>query len=166
MNDTESLVNEFALQMRGLHLPEPVSFWPPAPGWWFSGIIITLLFALLCLVLIRRCSRNQQTGGATVELNLCLREWRSDFDTDAYLGRVNVLLKRVAIEHHGRSCVARLYGSAWVDWLDSKSADPLSGVLREALADGCYQAGYPVEVEEIHREIQLWFRQFEEQSVA
>lgn len=39
-------------QLRDIHLPEPVSWWPPAPGWWILAVIIlaTLFFTVRWLV--------------------------------------------------------------------------------------------------------------------
>ncbi|MGV6806815.1 MAG: DUF4381 domain-containing protein [bacterium] len=35
-------------QLRDIHLPDPVAWWPPAPGWWLLGIVIAILI-LLCV---------------------------------------------------------------------------------------------------------------------
>ena len=33
------------LPLRDLHLPEPVGWWPPAPGWWILLLLVTTLLA-------------------------------------------------------------------------------------------------------------------------
>ena len=33
------------VNLKDIHLPPPVSFWPPAPGWWILAVLlITSLF--------------------------------------------------------------------------------------------------------------------------
>jgi hypothetical protein len=39
----------FAYQLRDIHGPDPVSWWPPAPGWWLLA-----LGTILCLWLLWR----------------------------------------------------------------------------------------------------------------
>jgi len=39
-------------ELRDIHLPAPVSWWPPAPGWWILSILVlaTLVFCLIWLI--------------------------------------------------------------------------------------------------------------------
>jgi hypothetical protein len=41
-------------QLRDIHLPDPVSWWPMAPGWWFLILACGLLSAALCRFIYRR----------------------------------------------------------------------------------------------------------------
>jgi len=41
-------------QLRDIHLPEPISWWPLAPGWWILIIASCLLLAWLINLLYRR----------------------------------------------------------------------------------------------------------------
>jgi len=45
------------LPLRDIHLPAPLSWWPPAPGWW---LLLTLLVAIALLggYLLHRYRRN------------------------------------------------------------------------------------------------------------
>ncbi|MGB5726303.1 MAG: DUF4381 domain-containing protein, partial [Thiogranum sp.] len=45
------------LPLRDIHLPDPLSWWPPAPGWW---LLLTLLVAIALLggYLLHRYRRN------------------------------------------------------------------------------------------------------------
>ena len=31
------------INLKDIRLPPPVSFWPPAPGWWISVVLILLI---------------------------------------------------------------------------------------------------------------------------
>ena len=28
------------VNLKDIHLPSPVSFWPPAPGWWILAVLL------------------------------------------------------------------------------------------------------------------------------
>lgn len=45
-------------QLRDIHLPEPISWWPPAPGWWLLAIIILALLFFTIRWLIKRRANN------------------------------------------------------------------------------------------------------------
>ena len=44
------------LPLRDLHLPNPVGWWPLAPGWWF---LIALALALMAWMFVRACRAHQ-----------------------------------------------------------------------------------------------------------
>lgn len=63
-------------QLRDIHLPPPVSWWPPAPGWW----ILALLAAFSCLMLGYRLRRRWQEQHYRREANAALIQLREGFD--------------------------------------------------------------------------------------
>ncbi|WP_461482342.1 DUF4381 domain-containing protein [Porticoccus sp.] len=46
-------------QLRDIHLPEPVGWWPPAPGWWLLALLLiaTLIFTVRWLIMHQRANR-------------------------------------------------------------------------------------------------------------
>jgi hypothetical protein len=109
------------LPLRDLHLPEPVSWWPPAIGWWL--LPLTLLgTAALAAWLIRRARR-------MTPVSLAIRELE-DLRADTALGpneklrRLSILLRRVALTLFPRQEIAGLAGDDWLRWLDETLGQP------------------------------------------
>jgi hypothetical protein len=105
-------------QLRDIHLPPSVSWWPPAPGWWIVGVIL-LVSALCAVVLIRRRIANRWRREALRELDT-LRAARlaQRQRPQASLNGLSVLLRRVAISRFPRDEVASLHGGPWLAFLD------------------------------------------------
>ena len=110
--------------LRDIHLPDPVSWWPLAPGWW----IIAGLAVLLIVLLVRRFRMRRQLRFARKELDRALAQWRVDKDSHRFAADVSVLLRRLAISRFGKLSVAGLTGTRWLDFLAAHS--------REEVADG------------------------------
>ncbi len=152
-------LEQFAQQMRGLHLPEPVShWWPLAAGWW---LLLLTLFVLLAISAGWFFSRRRQTTLSSLlssELHDAMQRWQNDGDTRAYLGCVNRLLKVMAVRTHGRTLVSRLSGDPWTAWLASVSKHQFSAPVAGALAVDCYRPDPDVDIPLVHGELQLWLR--------
>lgn len=56
-------------QLRDIHLPDPVSWWPPAPGWWILAIIVLTTLFFLSRWLIKRRANNCYRREAIQQLN-------------------------------------------------------------------------------------------------
>ena len=102
-------------QLRDIHLPDAISLWPLAPGWWIAGLLLILLLLVACNFLYRSKKRNRYRGLAVRELaNL-----DQYFEQPAlYLQHLNQLLKQTALANKSTTDIAALSGNEWLDFLD------------------------------------------------
>lgn len=102
-------------QLRDIHLPDAISFWPLAPGWWIVGLLLILLLLVVCNFLYRSKKRNRYRVLAVRELaNL-----DQYFGQPAlYLQHLNHLLKQTALATESTTDIAALSGNEWLDFLD------------------------------------------------
>ncbi len=56
-------------QLRDIQAPEPISWWPPAIGWWLLALMLTALTACAVISMLRYRRRNAWRRAA-------LQEWR------------------------------------------------------------------------------------------
>ncbi len=88
-------------------MPDPVAWWPPAPGWlWVAGVLLVILVAWGGHV-IRRWRTNAYRRVALVELAA----------DDLTVSRLFDVLKRVALVSFRRTEVAGLSGGEWIRFL-------------------------------------------------
>jgi len=99
-------------QLRDIHLPAPVAWWPPAPGWWVSLLLLMIAAGLVYVLHVRR-RRNHWRRRALAELAR-LRQAAPE----RMLPELSVLLRRVAISRYPRREVAALTGEEWLGFLD------------------------------------------------
>ena len=129
-------------QLRGLHLPDAINAWPPAPGWW---ILATIIIALLCgaiYLLNRWLQQNRYRRQAVTQLEL-LADSPLDKPRE-YLQQLNQLLKQTAITAYPNDDVAGLTGKAWLLFLDSRvNSQGFSQGPGQALAAGPYATEIP-----------------------
>jgi len=113
-----------AIPLRGLHLPEPVGWWPLAPGWW----VLLAMLVIACGLLVRAWLRRRAHSAARRKALRQLEESRSAFvyhGNPVVLGaEVSELLRRAMLAYAPRSEVAGLTGEDWLAWLDRDLETP------------------------------------------
>lgn len=121
-------------QLRDIHTPAPVSWWPPALGWWALALLLLLLFAFT-LWEWKRYQRNRWRRSALKELARLRDEGR-----DQVVREMSVLLRRVAISRYPREEVASLTGEAWLAFLDRPMGEesPFQSGIGRILLHGPY----------------------------
>ena len=83
------------LPLRDIHLPEPVSWWPPAPGWWLlAGLLI--LLAVGALLVWRWYRRGRLGRSARRALERVFVDYRHHGEPQRLLRELSVLLRRIA----------------------------------------------------------------------
>lgn len=105
------------LPLRDIHLPDPVSWWPPAPGWWLLAGLLILLAASV-LLMVRWYRRGRLGRSARSALERVFVDYRQHGDPQRLLRELSVLLRRIALSYFPRTEVASLSGEAWLAFLD------------------------------------------------
>lgn len=133
------------LPLRDIHVPEAVSWWPPAVGWWLLLVIIPVL----CYVLwwgFKKISR--RTAIKRAKKMLAVIENAEQCDNLHKLQQISMLLRRVAISVAPRRDCAALTGRDWLRYLDrSVEGTPFSEGVGRCLSDAQYRRTAPDDID-------------------
>lgn len=118
-----STINE--LNLRDIHLPDPVTWWPLAPGWW---IIIGLFLATLAAFLIfRKIHQSRALNRAIIdELETIKNHFNMNNNQYELIQSLSVLMRRSCISFYPRQETASLTGNDWLLYLDKTLPDSAS----------------------------------------
>lgn len=105
-------------QLRDIHAPEAIAWWPPAPGWWLVLLAVLLLAAALIAVYRQRQLSVRLRRDALAELAHIQRDFQQEGDVVGLAAQLSILLRRIAVARGDRVDVAGLSGSAWLRYLD------------------------------------------------
>jgi hypothetical protein len=130
------------LPLRDIQLPDAVSWWPPAYGWWLlAGLLLVLPWVIRRVTRSRRAP--QRSGDvralALRELDALEARYRRTGDARAAVAGVSVLLRRLALSLDSREQVAALTGAPWAHWLERHDASGAPGPAIVALQDAAYR---------------------------
>ncbi len=109
---------DIPLPLRDIHLPAPVSWWPPAPGWW-ALLALGLLLALTAWLCMRAWQRRQRRRDALAAFANIKQQFADNHDGVELVSELSVLLRRVSISYYPRGQIASLKGSEWLQFLDT-----------------------------------------------
>jgi len=141
-------------QLRDIHLPAPVSWWPPAPGWW---LLLALLLTLLLFGywLLRRRRQNAWRREALAQL----QQLRGSNEATT-AAQLSVLLRRVAISRYPQAEVASLTGEAWLAFLDKTLGEgsPFQSGPGRALLTGPYAATVDLDAPALLTLVERWIK--------
>lgn len=129
------------LQLRDIHLPETIDWWPPAMGWW---ILIILIPLLLVLVFLLYKKLTQRTAIKTAKKILEKIKQDTTTSDEQKLAELSTLLRRTVISVFPRSDAASLTGQDWLEFLDIPLNDQrFSKSVGTILTDSRYQKQKP-----------------------
>lgn len=154
------------LPLRDIHLPEPVSWWPPAPGWWILlGLVMLLAWTIRYFWRRRMLKRSSIKTLALRELHHARAEFRRQGDAHVLVRELSRLLRQVCISLNPRQESASLTGKAWLAYLDRRLGDQrfLKGPGR-LLIDAPYQGRADIIVDDLLALCDDWINVLPEQT--
>ncbi|MEN0107365.1 MAG: DUF4381 domain-containing protein [Pseudomonas sp.] len=156
-------------QLQPLIAPAPVSWWPPAPGWWLlAALLPVLLWGLWRLR--KRLPLRKKTTRTEVPLDPLrlaalqeLGQLKKPYDgvsAGPWLQQLNALLKRLCRSHYPTSQSHTMSGRAWLAYLDNRC--PAAGLTRwMILVEGAYRPECKLDdkaVDGLNQAVDTWIR--------
>lgn len=147
-------------QLRPMQLPDPISWWPLALGWWLLLVlIIASVFALLWWLRRRWADPRRYALAELKNLQACYSPESSQQSGGqaALLTHCNQLLKRTALTLYPRHDVASLSGEAWIAFLLSSSKGCEAEAL-QCLKNGAYQQNVEYDSAALLKSCRQWLK--------
>lgn len=125
------------LPLRDIHLPDGVSWWPIAPGWWLLLMLLMLFAAVIWALRINK-ARGRMRKHALAELEKVETNFSQHQDAQQLASELSTLLRRICISRYPRTDVAGLTGQAWLDFLNAQT-NSFETESADALLNGPFQ---------------------------
>lgn len=145
-------------QLKDIHAAAPVSWWPPAPGWWILAFLLLAMLVWVGRILLGRYrvrQRRIQMLGWVDHLNASIDPQK---DPHSYLSTINRIFKVVALRAFPTQQCAAMAGNEWSEFLQQQ----LKGEQREALsvlATGPYKPAPDFDPATISELARVWIKQ-------
>ena len=111
-------VENALVNLKDIHLPPPVSLWPPAPGWWILALLLISSLFIGGVWLYRKHKKRKPRIEALRILKDLEIMYRNSQDEVVSLRNLSNLLRRTALTFYDNDAVASLQGSSWLEFLD------------------------------------------------
>jgi hypothetical protein len=119
-------MNPDDLLLRDIHLPDPLSWWPPAPGWWLlAGACLIIGVGTTWWLRRRAAQRRAPATLARRDLERVRTAWSAHGDAARLVGELSVWLRRTGMSLTQRAQAASLTGDAWRQFLDGLAGEPV-----------------------------------------
>ena len=142
--------------LRDIHLPDAVSWWPPAIGWW-------LLLALIILSIIfiprlyRYLSYTPLNKVAITSFEQITAVYNKNKDSNQLVVDTSRLLRQIAMSYYSREQVAQLTGDKWIDTLNSITTKTIfSDKLKQSIVNAPYQKQAEIDPENLIQCVNEW----------
>ena len=126
--------------LKDIHLPNAVSWWPLAPGWWVLLALFLLMIALAVTLTIRSRRKTSQEIIIDQALQLFNQLQQQSLTPKDLIMELSELLRRTAISLYGRDEIANLAGDDWLRFLNKQgSTKAFTDGVGRALAEQPYR---------------------------
>lgn len=148
------------IELRDIHLPDPVSWWPLAPGWWILMLLIIVLMAVAIIFipkLIKKIHHQPARNLALIEFKTIQQQYKSQHNSQILVQSLSVLLRRICMTYDSRENSASLTGTAWINKLNNINPQQrFSDELITILLTAPYKKQYEFNVQALLDQCEAW----------
>lgn len=148
-------------QLRDIHMPEAVSWWPPAIGWWIVIASAILAVGLLFYFTRKYILKNRYKKIALQKLTTIHKAAGEDKSINhERLVEMSAILRRVAMQTYGRQTISVLSGQKWLAFLDrTGNTNQFSQGAAKVLGTGLYRPDLDADFDQVRLIIQKWIKE-------
>lgn len=142
--------------LRDIHLPDAISWWPPAIGWW---ILLALVIAGFIFIpkLYRRITYTPLKMVANNTFKNIIAEYKENNDESNFVIQTSQFLRQTAMSYCGRNNVAQVTGDKWVQTLNNITEENhFNEKIKQTLVNAPYQKDINIDAEQLINTIQNW----------
>ena len=155
-------------ELRDIHLPDPVSWWPLAPGWWISILLIiglTVAAKILIPKIIKIIKHQPARKLAIKEFKNIQAQYHLQKNEQALIQSLSKLLRRICMTYETRENTAGLTGEAWIEKLNTINPKMvLSAEFSRALLAAPYQNQYQFNSQDLLQQCENWINNLPKES--
>lgn len=151
--------NDPLAELRDLHYPDAIGWWPLAPGWWLLILLVITALSVLLRKAYLNKQKNRYRQTAQQELTQLQDQYQQHQDVHQYLADTQKLLRRVALHRYPdqQRTFAKLSGEQWQDFLNGCCQETIfSQRHHEVFTALPYQQGQQYAHESWHQAVDQW----------
>ncbi|KTD11643.1 hypothetical protein Lgra_1101 [Legionella gratiana] len=146
-------------QLKDIHLPTPIGWWPLAPGWY----VVIALIVLISIFISYRIYTNYRHAKAKKHALLLLMNYQKQYEKERNVAlasaHISELLRRVALAYYPREEVASLHGEDWLRFLNETGKGIDFNLVRNMLLDAPFKTDQTLDLNPLFNTAQLWIKQ-------
>jgi hypothetical protein len=146
-------------QLRDIHLPGAIGWWPLAPGWYVLATLSMVALITIIFFIHRYHSNSRARRQALRLLTVFQQQYQRDANGSLAAARVSELLKRVSLAYFPRASVASLQGESWLGFLNSTATGLDFNGVRTELLDMPYQSTRDCDLHQLFIIARAWIKQ-------
>jgi len=116
-NPLTTSIDPQTLDLRDIHLPDPISWWPLAPGWWLTLCLVCLLI-LIFYISRKIYSSRRLKRDISSELDKIKQQYAKNKNKLQLVQGLSILLRRASISFYPAKVIAGVTGEDWLQLLD------------------------------------------------
>lgn len=139
--------------LRDIHVP-PVSWWPPAIGWWLLAVLVLVAMVVSVWLALRCRRRLHPRRAARRELEMLATHFARDRDARALAAGVSKLLRRIALIIE--PAAAARDSIQWRVFLASRAPGAFDDAQLATLVEAPYRAHVAFDAEALLASARTW----------
>lgn len=147
------------VQLKDIHLPTPVGWWPPAPGW----VLISAGIFFLAMAIVYFTLKKHRNAMPKKKALILLKNYQQIYEREGNAALVSAgiseLLRRVALAYFPREQVASLKGREWLKFLNETGKGIDFNLVKVMLLETPFKTEETMDLRPLFQAAQLWIQQ-------